>query len=150
MGPILGDVPRYRASVITLRHPDDAFKYMADFDNVAEWDPGVVEAERIGSGELGVGSRFRVVVASAGRKLPLEYRITEFDPPRLVVLLAQTATLRSLDKITVEPAPDGATVTYDANLELLGPLRLFNPALALVFNRIGDRAAAGLRRELQK
>ncbi len=143
-------MPRYRTSVTTSRRPEDAFEYMASFDNVAEWDPGVVHAERIGSGELGAGSRFRVVVSSAGRKLPLEYRITEFDPPRLVVLVAQTPTLRSLDRITVEPAPGGATVTYDANLELLGLLRIFNPALALVFNRTGDRAAAGLRRELQK
>lgn len=146
---ILGGMPRYRASVTTGRSPDDAFEYMASFQNVAEWDPGVVEAERVGSGQLGVGSRFRVVVSSAGRKLPLEYKVTQFEPPHLVLLSAETATLRSVDRITVEPTPDGATVNYDANLELLGLLRIFNPALALVFNRIGDRAAAGLRRELQ-
>lgn len=123
---------------------------MASFQNVAEWDPGVVAAERVGSGVLGVGSRFRVVVSSAGRKLPLEYRITQFEPSHLVRLVAETATLRSDDLITVEPRPDGATVTYDANLELLGRLRMFNRALAPLFNRIGDRAAAGLRRQLQR
>jgi hypothetical protein len=143
-------VARYRTSVTTPRHPDDAFKFMASFENVAEWDPGVVQAERVGSGELGPGSCFRVLVSSAGRRLPLVYRITEFDPPRRVLLVAETSSLRSVDEITVAPAPSGATVTYDANLELLGPLRIFNPALALVFNRIGGRAAAGLRRELQK
>jgi len=142
-------VPRYRASVTTDRHPDDAFKFMASFENVAEWDPGVVEAARLGSGELGVASRFRVVVSSAGRKLPLEYRITEYEPPRRVVLVAETATLRSVDKITVEPAPSGATVTYDANLELLGLLRVFNPVLSLFFRRIGDRATDGLRGEMK-
>lgn len=141
---------RYRTSVSTGRRPDDAFAFMASFENVAVWDPGVVEAERLGTGPLDVGSRFRVVVSSAGRKLPLEYRITEFDPPQRVVLIAETATLRSLDRITVQPAPGGSTVTYDADLELLGLLRFFNPALALVFNRVGDRAAAGLRRELQR
>lgn len=143
-------MPRYRTSITTARRPDDAFAFMASFENVAVWDPGVVEAERLGTGPLGVGSRFRVVVSPAGRKLPLEYRITDFDPPHLVVLLAETATLRSLDRITVEPTADGSTVTYDADLELLGLLRFFNPALGLVFNRVGDRAAAGLRRELQR
>lgn len=122
---------------------------MASFENVAGWDPGVVEAERLGSGELGVGSRFRVVVSSAGRRLPLEYRITRFDRPHLVLLVAETATLRSVDLITVEAKPGGATVTYDANLELVGPLRLFNRVLALMFDRVGDRAAAGLRGALQ-
>ena len=143
-------MPHYRTSVTTRRHPDDAFEYMASFENIAEWDPGVVQAERLGSGELGLGSRIRVVVSSAGRRLPLEYRITEFEPPRRVLLEAETATLRSVDEITVEPTPNGATVTYDAKLDLRGPLRIFNPVLALVFKRIGDRAAAGLRRELQK
>lgn len=142
-------MPRYVTSVSTPRHPDDAFEFMASFENVAGWDPGVVEAERLGSGELGVGSRFRVVVSSAGRRLPLEYRITRFDRPHLVLLVAETATLRSVDLITVEAKPGGATVTYDANLELVGPLRLFNRVLALMFDRVGDRAAAGLRGALQ-
>ncbi len=122
---------------------------MASFENVVQWDPGVAEAGRLSSGPLVVGSRFRVVVSSFGRRLPLEYRITAFDPPRRVVLLAETSTLRSLDEIIVEPAPEGATVTYDANLELLGPLRLLNPPFALAFKHIGDKAASGLRRELQ-
>lgn len=143
-------MPHYWTSVTTPRRPDDAFEYMASFENIADWDPGVIRAERIGSGELGVGSRFRVVVSSAGRPLPLEYRITEFEPPRRVLLVAETSTLRSVDEITVAPTPSGASVTYDANLELLGLLRIFNPALVLVFNRIGGRAAAGLRREMQR
>jgi len=149
MSAMLESVPRYRTTIATPRQPDDAFKYMASFENVAAWDPSVIEAERFATGELGVGSRFRVVVSSAGRKLPLEYKITEFEPSRLVVLLAETSTLRSLDKITVEPTPTGATVSYDASLEMVGLLGIFNPVLALAFKRLGDRAAAGLRRELQ-
>ena len=140
---------RYRTSVTTPLPPEDAFDYKASFENVAEWDPGVVEAEPIDSGKPRAGRRVRVVVSSAGRKMPLEYRVAEIDPPRRVLLVAETSILRSVDEITVEPAPGGATVTYDANLELLGPLRIFNPALAIVFKRVGDRAAAGLRRKLQ-
>jgi len=123
---------------------------MASFENVAAWDPSVVDAERLDDGELDVGSRFRVVVSSAGRRRPLFYRIAEFEPPRRVLLVAETPTLRSVDEITVEPASGGATVTYNADLQLLGALRIFNPALALAFNRLGDRAAAGLRAEMQK
>ena len=140
---------RYRTSVTTPRRPEDAFDYMASFENVAEWDPGVVEAGPIDWGKPRAGRRVRVVVSSAGRKMPLEYRIAEIDAPRRVLLVAETSTLRSVDEITVEPAPGGSTVTYDAKLELLGPLRIFNPALALVFKRVGDRAAAGLRGKLQ-
>ena len=146
---ILWRMARYRTQITTPRRPEDTFEYMAAFENVAEWDPGVAETQPLDPGPPRAGSRYRVVVSAAGTKMPLEYRITEFDPPRRVLLLAETSVLRSVDEISVEPAPGGSTVTYDANLELLGLLRVLNPALAVVFKRVGDRAAAGLRRRLQ-
>ena len=39
-------------------------------------------------------------------------------------------------------------MTYDATLTLNRPLGLFDPLLRLAFRRIGDRAAAGLKRVL--
>lgn len=142
-------MPRYQTTVPSRLSPGDAFDYMAAFEHVADWDPGVTRAERLDSGPPGRGSRFRVYASVAGRAVPLEYTITDFEPPRRVVLSAETSTLRSVDEIVVEPAPDGATVTYDANLELLGLLRWLNPGLGPVFKRIGDRAAAGLRRQMR-
>ena len=40
-------------------------------------------------------------------------------------------------------------MTYDADLRLNGLLRIGDLGLRLVFDRIGDRAAAGLRRVLE-
>jgi len=40
-------------------------------------------------------------------------------------------------------------VTYDADLSLKGVFGSGNPILGVVFGRIGDRAAAGLRRVLE-
>jgi carbon monoxide dehydrogenase subunit G len=53
-----------------------------------------------------------------------------------------------VDEIRVEPAGAGAVVTYDARLDMRGALRVANPLLKLAVGRIGDRAAAGLRRAL--
>jgi hypothetical protein len=54
----------------------------------------------------------------------------------------------SLDRITFEMTAGGTRVTYDADLALKGLLRIADPLLALAFNRVGDRALAGLRRTL--
>ncbi|MEY3691177.1 MAG: hypothetical protein RJB57_832, partial [Actinomycetota bacterium] len=54
----------------------------------------------------------------------------------------------SVDRITVKPAESGCSVTYDAKLTFNGLLAPFNLALGLVFNKVGDSAAKGLRREL--
>ena len=38
---------------------EQAFAYLADFSNTQAWDPGVVSAQRLARGEIGLGSRFR-------------------------------------------------------------------------------------------
>lgn len=139
---------RYRTTVRSPRSPDDVFAYMAAFEHAAEWDPGVAEAERLTEGPVGLDSRFRVVSLFLGRRIPLEYRVTAFGPGHRVVLTAETATLRSMDEITVAPDGMGSAMTYDADLSLHGAFAVASPLLGLAFNRIGDKARDGLRRQL--
>ncbi|MCX6389758.1 MAG: SRPBCC family protein [Solirubrobacterales bacterium] len=120
------------------------FERVADFSTTQEWDPGVVEAERLSDGPLEIGATFRVVAAFMGSKSELVYRITEFEPGHRVVLRGENSTVLSVDVITVDASGDGSVLTYDADLTLKGPLRLLDPLLGLAFGRIADRALAGL------
>ena len=126
------------------------FDYMAAFENVAVWDPGVERAERVGGGAVGLGTVFHVVSVFNGREIPLDYTITVFEPSTRVVLKAETATLRSVDEIKVDATGTSSLMTYNANLTFRGALWFANPILALSFKKIGDRARDGLRRELNK
>jgi carbon monoxide dehydrogenase subunit G len=136
---------RYKASVDTPRSPEEAFAYLSDFTTAAEWDPGTVQSERLGEGPLGEGTEFRLVAAFLGRKTALTYRIVEYQPPHAVTFRGENATVVSLDRITFEPSNGGTHILYDADLTLKGPLKLADPLLALAFNRVGDKALAGLR-----
>ena len=78
----------------------------------------------------------------------MRYTVMEYDPPHRLLLVARTPFLTSVDEVRVEASATGARVTYDAKLTLNGPLGLLDPFLRLAFRRIGDRAAAGLRRAL--
>ena len=131
---------RYRTEQPFAGPPEVVFDYLSHFESVAEWDPGVSEATRLGDGPLAVGSRFRVVVKTG----PLVYEVAELDPGRRIRLVAESSTVRSDDVITVLPADGGATVSYDADLSLRGWAVVFAPFLGIVFGRIGDKAAAGL------
>lgn len=134
---------RYVATVPSSRGADATFAYLAEFSNAAEWDPGVIRGARLDDGPVGVGSQFDITVKSLGRESSLVYEITAYDPvARRVVLRGSNALVVSVDEITVA---DDAAVTYDADLQLRGPLRLFDPILRLSFSDIGDKAAAGLR-----
>jgi hypothetical protein len=140
---------RYRTTVESTKSPEEAFDYLAEFSNARDWDPGIVEAANVAGDPVGPGSRFRLVSRFLGRRLPLEYRITEFDRPTRVVLAADEASIRSTDEIRFAATSGGSRVTYEADLKLKTPLApLMDPLLALAFRRIGDRAAAGLRRAL--
>jgi len=141
---------RYHATVETRRGVDDAFTYLADFSSTTEWDPGVVEAERLTEGPITVGATFRVVTSFLGRRIPLDYEITTLEPGRRVVLQADNGTIRSTDEMRFSARDSGTVVDYDADLRLLGALRVADPLLRLAFRRIGDRARAGLARELNR
>ena len=140
---------RYVATLETPRSQEDVFAYLSDFSTTQEWDPGVAEAQRLDDGPIAVGSRFNVVADFMGRRTPLVYAVVALDAPHSITLRGENATVVSLDTIAFEPTPGGGTrVSYDADLTLKGPLRLGDPLLKLVFNRIGDRAVDGLRAQL--
>lgn len=139
---------RYVTTVRTPRSPQEAFEYMADLRNFAEWDPGVTRAVQVDGEGAGPDGVYDVTVKNPGKDLTLRYRTREFDAPRFVRVVATSTLFTSDDRITVEADGDGSLVTYDAELRLNGPLRLADPFLKLAFGRIGDRAAAGLRTAL--
>jgi len=140
---------RYKATVDTPRPPDEAFAFLSDFSTTAEWDPGVVEAERLGDAPIAEGSEFRLVADFLHRDTTLIYSIVEYDPPSAVTFRGENSSVVSLDRITFEPSNGGTRITYDAELALKGPLRLADPLLALAFKRVGDRALAGMRTTLR-
>lgn len=140
---------RYRADIPSPKTPEAAFEYLARFSNAVEWDPTVVRAEMVTPAPVGRGSAFELVIRTGRRESTWRYEIIEHDPPQRVVLRAERGALVSEDTITVRPAPNGGSIaTYDADLRLRGLLRIADPLLAIAFRRLGDRAAAGLRREL--
>ncbi len=138
----------YNACVETPRPLDEVFAYLSDFSTTEEWDPGVLEAKRVKGAAVGQGTEFRLVAEFLGRKNELTYRILEYDPPHAVTFRGESSTVVSRDRITFESTAAGTRVTYDAELAMKGLLRIADPLLALAFNRVGDRALAGLRRTL--
>ena len=135
---------RYIVHVHTPLPPDQAFDYMADLSNFAEWDPGVIRARQVEGEEPAHGAAYDVTVKGFPQPVTLRYRLDGFERPDRFVARAESSLLTSLDTIVVSPDGDGSVVTYDAELTLNGPLGLADPLLSVVFDRIADRAATGL------
>jgi hypothetical protein len=142
------EMARYRDTIVSPRSAEEVFDYMAMFSNVTAWDPTAAEAHPVGGSEPGEGSRFHVLVRWMGREIPLEYTTIAYARPKRLVLRAENSTTISEDAITVEPTDSGCRMVYDAQLTLKGVMRILDPLFGLAFKRLGNDAAAGLRREL--
>jgi len=139
---------KYTVSVESSKSVEEAFAYMADLRNFANWDPGVLTVTQVAGDGAGLGSSFDVAVKSVGGGTVLRYETLEYDEPGNLLVEARNSRFTSIDRITVVAKDEGSIVTYAAELLLNGCLSPLNPLLGLVFNRIGDRAAVGLRRVL--
>ena len=140
---------RYATTVRSERPAPVAFAFVADLSNLPQWDPGVQKVSQLRGDGLSAEAAYEVVLSSAGNTR-LVYEVTEFDHEALTATLVATHSwFRSIDTISATGDDDGSDVTYDATLELRGPLALLDPLLGLIFNRIGDKAAAGLIRVLE-
>lgn len=122
----------------------EAFAFVADFTNVAEWDPGITESSKIGDAPVGVGTEFAVMSNFAGRSLPLTYVVEEWNEPHRVVLATATARFDGRDTITFRPVGGGTEIDYVAEFTFKGVMRLAEPFLKGTFDRIGRKALDGV------
>jgi carbon monoxide dehydrogenase subunit G len=135
-------------SVFISRPPAEVFAYLADFANTAEWDPGIVEATQTSEGDVGLGATFDLVSLFLGRRVPVTYQITEYDPPQRAVIVGRAKNFTGTDTITVSADGDRSRVGWSANFEMRGLGRLIEPFLKGTFEKLSDKAMEGLRQTL--
>ena len=138
---------RYRMRIRTGWPLDEAFSYLADLTNFAEWDPGIESSVQVAGDGPGVGAEYDIDASGS----VLRYVVDVYNPPHRLRARTRNRWVTSIDAISVEATDDGvgSVVTYDADLRLNGILRIGDPILGVFFRRIGDRAADGLEQKLQ-
>lgn len=139
---------RYVARINTAMPVEDVFAYMADVRNFQEWDPGVLRSVQVEGDGPGVGAAYDVTVPSFGRELTLRYSMTEYSPPGRMKVIGKSPLITAIDVIEVKRDGDQTQFVYDATLKLKFPFSLGDAFLTKVFNKIGDKAAAGMEKAL--
>jgi carbon monoxide dehydrogenase subunit G len=129
---------------------DEAFAYLADFSQAAEWDPGIAEARRLTPEPTAVGSRFEVIAVFRGNRQRFEYVVTEFEDGRRIALRGEGDKALSDDVITVSESNGGTRIGYEADIRLKGVFRVAEPFLRSTFRRMGDDALDGLAARLSR
>jgi dehydrogenase/reductase SDR family member 12 len=139
---------RLREAIEVARPIDEVFAYVSNFGNAAQWDPGVAESLKAGSGPIGVGTVFELRVRFGPRSIPMEYAIREFDRPHRVLLEGKSDSVHALDDIGFAATPRGTRITYTADISLLGAFSVVEPFLKGALDRVGRNAVQGLQAAL--
>ena len=93
---------RFVDTVMTsLWSEDDAFSYMGDARNFAQWDPGTQRVEQVRGVGGGPDAAFDVTAEVGSRSTVLHYEVTDWDSPRRVVLEASKPWMRLHDEIVI-------------------------------------------------
>ena len=124
--------------------PEALFAYIADLGNLAEWQSGVVSAQRTSPGELGVGSTAMVVRELMGQRMEAPLRITTYDVPRRLGIATELSGVKVAGELELQPIADGATDLRFA-MEIRGSL-LTSFMEPMIANAAGSEVEASLRR----
>jgi uncharacterized protein YndB with AHSA1/START domain len=68
-------------SIVIPRTPQEVFDYVSDPRHITSWDNSIMEAEELGTGERGVGTRTKGVSKILGRRFPWVTEYVEYDRP---------------------------------------------------------------------
>jgi uncharacterized protein YndB with AHSA1/START domain len=101
-------VARTEHSVEIPRPPEEVFPWLFEEDKVPRWTSGLEGYERLDSGPLGRGSRFRQRLEVSGQRFHVEMEITEYDPPRAATSRFE---VRGIDVVSTYTLSGATTLT---------------------------------------
>ena len=89
--------------------PEEVFAYLADLDNLAEWQSGIVSARITSPGDVRVGTTAAVTRDLMGQRMETPLTVTAYDPPRGLVIATDVSGVKAAASLDLSPADDGAT-----------------------------------------
>ncbi|MDN3242588.1 SRPBCC family protein [Glycomyces tritici] len=137
-------------TITIARPPAEVFAYLAELENIPQWNHAIGETRRTSDLPVGVGSQYtqvRTIPAHAEESL----EITGFEPDSRLAIRGDLGSFHGEITYLLAPAVDGATaLTNTMDLQASGPTRLIAPLAA---TRVKNAVAANLdalKRHLEK
>jgi hypothetical protein len=135
--------------IMIHRPVDEVFDFVADERNEPRYNPQMRQAEQTSAGPIGVGTTFRAVSTSRGRRVVMTITFTEYQRPRRLTSATHLSTMDIQGTLTFDPVPEGTRMRWSWNLQPRGMLKLMTPVIALIGRRQERTIWTGLKRYLE-
>jgi uncharacterized protein YndB with AHSA1/START domain len=131
---------RFTNTITIDRPPAAVFAYLADFENVPQWNYAIQQTRKLTDGPVAVGSRYQ-----QRRTLPdpaeETFEVTEYEPDHTLAVRGTLGPFPAQASYTLEAAGDATVLTNTFDLEPQGALKLVAP---IATRRIKSAVAANL------
>lgn len=130
------------------RSAHDVYRYLQRFDTIAQWDPGVLSAERVEP------NRYALQLAFFGRAVPMSYRgdhasAPSDSQPGVLRFVGEGDGFSAIDVLTITPVNnEQCQLHYRADLTLGNLPSWLSPLLNGWGKRLGDAAFGGIQAAL--
>jgi len=128
-------------NTVTIRRPvEDVFAFLADFENVPQWNYAIVETTKVSPGPVGVGTTYRQT-RSAPSRSEEAFEVTVFEPASRLEVQGRLRPFTARVSYLLEPTGSGTRLTNTVDLGSSGLLTLVAP---LATSRVKHAVAANL------
>lgn len=128
---------RFSNDILIHRPAGAVFAYLADLENLPEWNYAIRQTRRTGAGPIGVGTVFRQV-RTLPRPMEESLEITEYEPDRRLVVRGGLGVFDGSVTYLLEPAGDATRLVNEVELTGPGP----RSAIAALARRSIKKAVA--------
>jgi len=155
---VFGPGARPAAIVLTHIHPDHSGSagtlarswevpvYVgADERNEPRYNPGMVRAEMLTPGPVGLGSRFRAEMRTWPRPVVMSVEFTGYDRPRRLASTTRLSTMDIQGTLTFDPVPVGTRMRWSWQMRPRGLLKLLTLVMAGIGRRQEEAIWTGLK-----
>jgi NAD(P)-dependent dehydrogenase (short-subunit alcohol dehydrogenase family) len=133
----------------------EVFRYLRDFDNIEQWDPGVFTAERETTINADNKPSFALQLNVMGQSVPMRYTLDICEPPSAtgaarLVLSGVGDGFTAIDTLTLNSSDAGScTLDYRADISTANVPGLLMPLLNWWGARLSDAAMNGFKSALE-
>lgn len=124
-----------QVSIVINRPLEEVFIFLSNLENNLKWRSGMIKAEKISEGPIGVGTTYRMINNYFGRRVEGEAVVTEYELNRKYATMNKSGF--PIETQRMFAAVEGGTrVTFAVKAELLGGFfKLAEPLVASIGKR---------------
>ena len=138
------------AGEVTIDAPvEEVFDLVADERNEPSYNPRIVRAEKVSEGPVGRGARFVAEPKGMGARGTMTMEVLEYDRPHQLHNVVRSSYMKVEGTLTFAEVDRGTRLRWDWDMDLIGPMRLLSPVLAVVGPRWERRNWVGLKDHLE-